>query len=181
LRNGGGFANRILFQGVPSLHPVVSSEIVAKIILDSAESHEGAASISDASVAEVVVPPGVVVTLDEPVHIAAKLLEPSGNHPARIDFDRFDLTDHLLGDDYASNDYSVAIDPGVLRSPAVALELGTKIPLFGPITFQAACSLFVSDTGTPLVASDHICSSSIDEWFLRDWVKRKPPCRFERD
>lgn len=128
-----------------------------------AKRHELAARIAGAAISEVVVPPSVIYAFDDSPEIAFQLLVPEIDEVLGVDLDRFNLADGLKGDDDPSDHCGVARYSATLQGPAIAQELGSQVPFFCPISFQALSSFFVSYDGPLIPDSEQIESPNVDK------------------
>jgi hypothetical protein len=117
-----------------------------------------------ARLSEVEVPEAIVETLAKAPQIASKLLMPEVDQMLRIDLDCLDLADFFLRDDDATDRDGVdAFHAALPRRPTVADELGSQVPLFGPVAVEATGGLFVPDDGTALILPKKVGASDIDK------------------
>lgn len=116
-----------------------------------AERHEDARAVLSAGFAEIEVEELVIPTFSKPPQISSKLLVPEVEQVFRIDLDRFDLSDHGLRDDDATNSNRVDVEAGLPCGPDISEELCSKVPFLCPIGVEAARSLFISNARSALI------------------------------
>ena len=126
-----------------------------------------------AGVSEIVVKISFFPRGDEAVEIPPGLLIPSVDEVLGIDLDRLDLADCGESNDDPANHDSVARYSVMLEGPTIAQELGSEVPFFCPIMFQALSSFFISNDGALVPSAKHIESTNVDKGITRDRVHRE--------